>query len=43
MKVLLAVLIGCFEFRKVEERVVEKYSMVTMRPKSGLFLHIRRV
>jgi hypothetical protein len=43
MKVLLAVLLGSFEFAAVEGRKVEKYSLITMKPKSGLYLHIRRV
>ena len=43
MKVLLMVLVECFEFTKVEGRVVEKYSLFTMKPKLGLYLHIRPV
>ena len=41
MKVLLMVLVGCFEFTKVQGRVVEKYSLLTMKPESGLYLHIQ--
>ena len=43
MKVLLAVLIGTLEFEKVEGWQVEKYSLITMRPKNGLYLHVKRV
>ena len=43
MKVLLAVLIGSFEFKKVPGHVVEKYSLITMRPKNGLYLGISKV
>jgi Cytochrome P450 len=43
MKVLLAVLIGSLEFEKVEGWQVEKYSLITMRPKSGLYLHVKRI
>jgi len=43
MKLLLAILIGTLEFQKVEGFQVEKYSLITMRPKNGLYLHVRRV
>jgi cytochrome P450 len=43
MRVLLAVLIGSFEFKKVPGQKVEKYSLITMRPKNGMFLNISRV
>ena len=43
MRVLLAILIGSFEFKKVEGFQVEKYSLITMRPKNGLLLHVTRV
>lgn len=43
IKVLLAVLIGSLEFEKVEGWKVEKYSLITMRPKNGLYLHIKRI
>lgn len=43
MKVLLAILVGSFEFTKVEGFSVEKYSLITMRPKNGLQLHISPV
>ena len=43
MKVLLAVLIGTLEFTKVQGWEVQKYSLITMRPKNGLYLHIRRI
>ena len=43
MKVVLAILIGSLEFRKVPGRKVEKYSLITMRPKPGMFLHISKV
>lgn len=43
MKVLLAVLIGSFEFGKVPGRKVTKYSLVTMRPVGGLHLRVSKV
>lgn len=43
MKVLLAILIGSLEFEKVEGWQVEKYSLITMRPKNGLYLHVKRI
>ena len=43
MRVLLAILIGSFEFKKVEGFQVEKYSLITMRPKNGLSLHVTRL
>jgi len=43
MRVLLAVLIGSFEFKKVPGQNVQKYSLITMRPKSGMFLNISGV
>jgi hypothetical protein len=42
MKVVLAVLIGSFEFKKVPGFKVERYSLITMKPKQGLFMHIQR-
>jgi len=42
MKVLLAVLVGSFEFTKVPGWKVEKYSLITMRAKNGVYLHISR-
>jgi hypothetical protein len=43
MKVLLAVLVGSFEFTKVPGWKVEKYSLITMRAKNGVYLHISTV
>jgi hypothetical protein len=43
MKVLLAVLVGSFEFTKVPGWKVEKYSLITMRAKNGVYLHISKV
>ena len=43
MKVVLAVLIGRLNFKKVEGWQVEKYSLVTMRPRHGMYLHVSQV
>jgi hypothetical protein len=44
MKCLLAVLIGKFTFEEVDPmRIVEKESIITVRPKGGMPLHIRKV
>jgi cytochrome P450 len=43
MKVVLAVLVGSFEFGKVQGWEMEKYSLITLRPKHGLYLHIKKV
>ena len=43
MRVVLAILIGSLEFKKVPGRKVEKYSLITMKPKLGMFLHISKV
>jgi cytochrome P450 len=43
MKVVLAVLVGSFEFGKVDGWNVEKYSLITVRPKNGMYLHVRKV
>jgi len=43
MRVLLAILVGSSQFAKVEGFKVEKYSLITMRPKNGLQLHVSRV
>jgi cytochrome P450 len=40
MRIILAVLVGSFEFRKAPGRRVEKYSLITMRPRHGLFLGV---
>lgn len=42
MRVLLAVLIGSFEFKPVPGQKVEKYSLITMRPKNGMYLRISK-
>jgi cytochrome P450 len=42
MRVLIAVLVGNFEFKPVEGFEVVKYSLITMRPKSGLFLNVSK-
>jgi hypothetical protein len=43
MKVMLAVLVGSFEFGKVDGWTAEKYSLITVRPKNGMYLHVRKV
>lgn len=43
MKVVLAVLVGSFEFERVVGRNVEKHSLITMRPKNGMYLHVSKV
>ena len=43
MRILLAMLVGSFEFGKVEGFKVEKYSLITMKPKNGLQLHVSTV
>ena len=40
LKVVLAVLIGSLTFTKVDAWTVEKYSLVTMRPRNGMYLHL---
>lgn len=42
MKVLVAVLIGSFVFKKVEGFKVEKHSLITMRSRNGLYFHVSR-
>jgi hypothetical protein len=43
MRVLLAVLVGSFEFGKVAEWEAEKYCLLISRPKNGMYLHLKRV
>lgn len=44
MKCLLVVLIGKFTFEEVDPlRIVEKETVITVRPKGGMPLHIRKV
>jgi hypothetical protein len=43
MKVVLAVLVGSFEFGKVPGWEMEKYSLITLRPKHGMYLHVKKV
>jgi len=44
MKCLLAVLIGNYTFEEVTPgRVVEKESIITVRPKGGMPLRLRRI
>ena len=44
MKCLLSVLVGKFKFEEVDPlRVVEKESIITVRPKGGMPLHIRKI
>jgi len=44
MKCLLAVLVGNFRFEEVDPlRVVEKESIITVRPKGGMPLHILKI
>jgi hypothetical protein len=39
---MLAVLVGNFHFGKVEGWEAEKYSLITVRPKNGMYLHVTR-
>jgi hypothetical protein len=43
MKVVLAALIASLSFGKVQGWEVEKYSLVTMRPRNGMYLHVSSV
>jgi len=42
MRVVLAALIGSLNFIKVQGWKVEKYSLVTMRPRNGMYLHVSK-